>query len=750
MQHLYKNIVESSEDGFAIIAKNDKSSKDEYYIEFVNPAFATFLNCDSPLQLEGKSISQISVSFWKDHLPAILNELLNYNKNKVVISCENVSFEYSVLFNNKNCCIIQLKKRESYLKEEKCDELEKLKNNILSAFSSHEIVRNEEGAVVNFKCIEINTLFEVYSGLNRHDIINKYITEIPALRDEFIFEQLKEVAETGNSLKSIRYSIHLNKHIEISAYAVNSNTVATVISDSTSRIQAQRALLENEERFKLIFEAADDRIVLFDPYGGILFANKSFYSKLGYSKNNYPITNGEISKLTLDFEIENIRPKEEKITTNEYSIMHKNGKTLKMFATVKAVYGSTEGFFGILAVIRDVTEQRLIELELLNAKVRAEESDKLKTAFLANMSHEIRTPLNGIVGFSKLVARQGLDELKKEKYVKLIDQNAQQLMTIINDIIDTAKIESNQLELMFQNIEVAKLLLEINETYSKILENEEDKKITLKLSLPEHADLDKLYSDEFRIKQVLKNLLSNAVKFTLEGEIEFGYSYKNDFIQFYVKDTGIGISDEGKKIIFQRFTQEDGSSTRNFGGTGIGLSICKNLTEKMGGEIWFESTKGKGSCFYFTIPNIKDLSYSPIVKNGEKPKTVLVVDNFSSVYLNSFPYLSELGLKAFCCESQSETIRFLREHSHIDLIIVDVHLPEISVHDFVEKIRMQVDFEHVPIVAQISYSRHSEKEALLKLGFNGFYSKAIKREVFHSVIKSCLKIKTGEQSEIIR
>jgi len=246
-------------------------------------------------------------------------------------------------------------------------------------------------------------------------------------------------------------------------------------------------------------------------------------------------------------------------------------------------------------------QRRALEKEIVAAKERAEESDKLKTAFLANMSHEIRTPVNGIIGFSQLLQDDKLSDDKRREFIEIIKANADSLITLIDDILDVSIIQEGLVKLRKATININLILDEVYATFST--QRYKDKEIEFEIikSLPDETAV--MLADPLRIKQVLTNLISNAFKFTDKGHIEVGYIIEPDFIKFYVKDTGMGISEEKHETIFQRFTQGDTSYTRRFSGSGLGLAISKGLIEVMGGKIWVSSIPGEGSEFCFTVPH---------------------------------------------------------------------------------------------------------------------------------------------------
>lgn len=246
---------------------------------------------------------------------------------------------------------------------------------------------------------------------------------------------------------------------------------------------------------------------------------------------------------------------------------------------------------------RDVTDKKKAEKELIDAKERAEESDRLKTSFLHNVSHEIRTPMNAIMGFSTLLNDKNVTEQERCQYAGIISQSSSQLLSIINDIVDIANIESGQVRPNISEMNVNNSLRMLSEQFSYKKSN-----IRIILHTPLDDNSSTIITDSTKVIQVISNLINNAFKFTNEGTIEIGYESKPDFLEFFVRDTGIGIPQEHLNRIFDRFYQVDASGARQYGGTGLGLSICRAYVGLLGGKIWAESKLEEGSVFRFTVP----------------------------------------------------------------------------------------------------------------------------------------------------
>jgi PAS domain S-box-containing protein len=284
-------------------------------------------------------------------------------------------------------------------------------------------------------------------------------------------------------------------------------------------------------------------------------------------------------------------------TENRY--IRKDGSVIWGSTTISIIRNNNDEIQYFLAMIEDISLRKIAEAELIAAKEKAEESDRLKTAFLHNVSHEIRTPMNAIIGFSALLNEPDYPETDRRQFIETIFQSGSQLLSIINDIVDIANIESGQVKLNIKEMKLNSSLRSLNEQFS-YKEKTDSISINLDTGLPD--DQASIMTDSTKLIQILSNLINNAIKFTKEGQIDFGYILKDGNLEFFVKDTGIGIPPEYHDRIFERFFQVDHLVSRKFGGTGLGLSICKAYVELLGGKIWFISQPGEGADFRFSVP----------------------------------------------------------------------------------------------------------------------------------------------------
>lgn len=371
------------------------------------------------------------------------------------------------------------------------------------------------------------------------------------------------------------------------------------------------------------------------------------------------------------------------------------------------------------------------------ANERAMESDRLKSAFLANISHEIRTPLNGILGFTSIIFSKELPQEKLDQYGDIVLNCGKQLLTIIDDLIDISKIEANQMTLNKSQVSVQSLF---NRLYGIYKEKVRDAGLSIHFSL--NADI-LLLTDGERLGQIFMNLLDNSIKYTLSGGINFGAARKGNLVEFYVEDTGIGISECDFSKIFDRFHQIETDYTKTKGGMGLGLSITKALVNLLGGTIWVTSKPGQGTTFFFTLPAEDDparmkhseQSYAEKEDFQIKGKILIAEDEYSN-YLYLLEILSDYTITILHASDGFESIEAVKANEDLDLVLMDLRLPALSGFDAAKEISKQ--YPRLPIIAQTAYIHDSEKQKALDCGCVDFLSKPFSQKEIIELLKKYL------------
>jgi len=391
-----------------------------------------------------------------------------------------------------------------------------------------------------------------------------------------------------------------------------------------------------------------------------------------------------------------------------------------------------------IAIKRKDDEQKLKE-----AFDKATESDRLKSVFLATMTHELRTPLNAVIGFSEIIKTEDLsiDEIKT--FNKTINISGNHLLNIVEDIFEITLIETGELKLAKESVSLQKLLNEVHEFIKIEQQNTEKEHIDLRLKIPPELKKISIETDPLKFKQILINLLKNALKFTPKGSVEYGiikdHISKEALLKFYVKDTGIGIPKNKREIIFEIFRQVEESHSRTYGGTGIGLSIAKKLTELLGGKIWIDPNFTKGSTFYFTIPykdkgEDDDGEIRSTKRMGKlKNKTILIVEDnkTSSNYLNFI--LTKSGAITICAENGEIAVASVEKNAAIEVVLMDLYMPVMDGYEATKRIKsIRPD---LPVIAQTAFAVEGDRENALEAGCDDYITKPIKKELLLELIK---------------
>jgi PAS domain S-box-containing protein len=506
----------------------------------------------------------------------------------------------------------------------------------------------------------------------------------------------------------------------------------------------------SEMFYRMLVQSADDGISFYDRDRNLKYANAAFYSMIGLDKEQYDKLN--TGDLIHHEDVEYEKKRTEALQANgvfeaELRLKHKDGHYVNLSTRSVTVKNENNEIIGALTISRDITSLKKVHEDLVKAKVEAEASNRLKSSFLANISHEIRTPLNSVVGFANLLLASDITTEMKEEYIEHINHNSEKLLQIIGDIIDLSRLESSQIEITYEEASVNSIVNEIVEDAKKIIKrNEKSIIINVMNMLEENGDL--IFTDRVWLKRVLNHLMDNAVKFTLEGSVRLSYARENDNLVFRIKDTGIGINKENLDHIFEEFRQEIDGHHRPFEGLGVGLTLAKEVIERMGGKIFVQSEKGVGSEFSFSIPyrpagggtrlKSKITIAEPVsIQANWSNKTCLLVDDNKDVLLYLNRVLSDTGIKTLTARSGIEALEIVKNTPIIDVVLLDMQMPEMNGIEATKEIRkIRKD---IPIIAQTAFIFEDDKDIILEAGCDACLIKPIRKDHLLTVMSSFLK-----------
>jgi PAS domain S-box-containing protein len=592
--------------------------------------------------------------------------------------------------------------------------------------------------------IEVNDTFVSISGFTRKEALSNSVigtniwvdkeernSVISALLSgknvegkEFQFRKKNGEIMTGLFCAKI---IYINKE----PYMISS------VDDITERKIAENLLKESEQKSMSIMENSADAIFITNQQGKYVYTNKAVSVMLGYTSEE--MKSKTISDISPPNKIKEYFKFFEQILNEgkgftEIELLKKDGNYISTDLNAVILPDGT-----IYESCRDITERKQAESELIKAKEKAEESDRLRSAFLTNMSHEIRTPMNGILGFAELLKEPNLSSDDQQDFIQTIQISGARMLNTINSIVDMSKIESGLTKV---NIQETILNEKIEFTYKFFKPEVEIKglKFLFKNGLPLNESIIK--TDNEKVYGILTNLVRNAIKFTYEGSIEFGYKKKGEYLEFFVKDTGIGVPKRQHQIIFERFRQGSESHNRGYEGSGLGLSIAKSYVEMLGGEIWVESEEGKGSIFYFTIPYNPALGEKVTIENVVsaehkeveiKNLKILIVEDDEISYSLLTRTLQKISYEVLHAITGVQAIEACRNNPDLDLVLMDIRMPNMDGNEATRQIR-QFN-KDVIIIAQTAYAFTGDKEKSIEAGCNDYISKPINKTLLYELIR---------------
>lgn len=604
--------------------------------------------------------------------------------------------------------------------------------------------------------IQMNPVAETLCGWPFSEAAGKQLAEvfriINAETRQTVTDPVAKVLEKGEIVGLANHTVLISRNgaehqIADSAAPIKNKEgsikgVVLVFSDVTEKYAAQVALKDSEQRFKSLIENAPDGVVIVDEQGKITYGSPNASRHFGYMENEIighsgdEFTHPEDLQLVLDA-LETIMYNPDQKPKVKYRFKRKNGE-FRWIETTFINLLSEKAINGIVLNFSDITERKKMLEELVTAKEQAEESDRLKSAFLANMSHEIRTPMNGILGFAELLKEPGLTGEEQQKYIRIIEKSGARMLNIINDIVDISKIEAGLMQL---DIKETNINGQIEYIYTFFKPEVEAKGIMFSFSAPLTAKAATITTDREKLYAILTNLVKNAIKYTSKGSIDFGYVKKDAYLEFFVKDTGIGIPGNRQEAIFERFVQADIADTMAYQGVGLGLSITKSYVEMQGGKIWVESEEDFGSTFYFTLPYHAEPMNEDIERQFALPNIAEMVrklkiliaedDEVSEMLLDKT--VKKFSEEILIVRTGTEAVEVCRRNPNIDLILMDVRMPDMGGYEAARQIR---EFNNdVVIIAQTAYGLTGDRKKAIEAGCNDYIAKPIQKDELLGLIQ---------------
>jgi PAS domain S-box-containing protein len=561
---------------------------------------------------------------------------------------------------------------------------------------------------------------------------------IPEEMKDLVSKTIREMAETGvaHPAEELRLKRKDGSFVNVfSSHSINElpggeKEFYCIDIDLTERKTVEKALIDSENKYRNLVENSPVGIYQSTPEGQLLFGNQALVKLLNYNSQQELISAGT-GKIfpTPEHESELL----EIVSSNKIISDFETVFVTKYGQKKDVIIGASIENNRITGMVLDISERKATEKELMKAKEKAEESDRLKSSFLSNLSHEVRTPMNGIVGFAELLLDRSLDEESKKEYVETIMLNSNSLLKIISDIIEISKIKTELLSINYREFSLNGMIREIKNQYQELAAK---KGIVFSFSEFNPGEELLIISDEPKIKLILAHLLDNAFKFTESGSVQGICIQKDSFLEFSVKDTGIGISQEYEDLIFEPFRQIEDSFNRKFGGNGLGLAISKAYVELLGGKITLQPNTPAGSVFTFRIP-VK-------IKTGDITRCLEIPDYSRCTFLiaedepTNYVYLKKLlmpsGASLLHAQTGRQALDIIDCNPKITLVFMDIKMPDIDGLEATKLIKQK--YPKLPVIATTAYAMNGDRELCLESGCDGYIPKPIRSaELIRSIKK---------------
>ncbi|MEI6137832.1 MAG: ATP-binding protein [Mariniphaga sp.] len=617
------------------------------------------------------------------------------------------------------------------------------------AVAYHEMIYDEYRKPVDYRFLDANKSYRELTGTDpRGKTVKQAFPDI----ENGVFDWIGTYGKVVNTGKTIRFEQFLqynNRWYDCVAYTYKPNHFVTSFLEITKRKSAEVALKESELKFRTVADQTSDWVYWIGEDQQIFYMSPACKKITGYDPEEFLSKPQLIKEIVYSGDYDSIlnyknqillKENRDKVYDLEIRVVSKEGALVWIHHISSPIFNENGKYLGRRISNRDITEKKKMITDLIKAKERAEESDRLMSSFLANMSHEIRTPMTGILGFTELLKEPNLSVKEQMEFIRIIEISGTRMLNIINDIMSISKVESGQMEVYLSETNIN---TQIDYLYTFFKPEAEKKGLQLFFKKTLSSQEAILKTDKEKIYSILTNLVKNAIKFTPSGSIEFGYEKKDKYLEFFIKDTGPGIREEHKHFIFERFRQGSESLSRNYEGAGLGLTISKAFVEMLGGKIWVESTVGKGSIFYFTIPYIAQIEEKKLSKSSvsadnciKKLKILIAEDNqISSILLGKV--MGNFSKEVLNVNNGIDAVEVCFSNPDIDLVLMDIQMPLMDGYEATRLIR-KFNAE-VVIIAQSAFALTGDQERAIAAGCNSYISKPIQQKHLTELISAYFK-----------